>query len=258
MITLFDIPSSAPQRAWSLHAWKARLCLNYKQLPHKTHWLDYPDIEPTLKSHDIGPTGTKPRDGSPEYTIPAILDVNENGTVKKAVADSFEIVKYLDVAYPETKRVIPEGKEEEQYEKAQELCAHLRTFLVLLFKAILGIVNERNREHSNKARAGDLYHLYGKDTLDEIEVSVAEKERLWGIAKESFDKLDAALGKEGKKGPWYLGEDLSFVDLAIGAFLICFVKAFGEDSDEWRDISSWNNGRWARFVQNLQPFMSVN
>ena len=72
-IILFDLPSRAG-KAWSLNPWKsklllpfksgdpamtmtdptltpflARLALNYKGLPYRTEWIEYPDLRPTFQ-----------------------------------------------------------------------------------------------------------------------------------------------------------------------------------------------------------------
>lgn len=48
-LVLYDIPS-LKGTCMSHNVWKARLVLNYKQIPYRTEWLQHPQIEPTLKS----------------------------------------------------------------------------------------------------------------------------------------------------------------------------------------------------------------
>ncbi|KAF8515792.1 hypothetical protein BU17DRAFT_93208 [Hysterangium stoloniferum] len=100
-ITLFDISSFCKPQAWSPNTWKARLVLNYKQIPYKTVWVSFPDIEDTLKNIGGKPTGFKPNKGgnAPLYTLPAILD--ESGDTPVVIADSLAIAEYLDAKYPE-------------------------------------------------------------------------------------------------------------------------------------------------------------
>lgn len=211
-----------------------------------------------MKKYNIGPTGTKPRDGSPIYTIPAILVTDDTtGEIKLALAESLAIAKYLDDAYPDTPRIFPEGvTAEDQLKAAQSLLRSLRPVLVLSYKASTLLLTERSRAHANRARAGDLYHIYGKDTLDEIELSPEDETSLWAQTKEGFDAIDAGLGQE-EKGPWYLGEKFSFVDIALGAVFTYLKKAFGENSERWQDIEKWNGGRWKRFMGRLEPYTNV-
>jgi hypothetical protein len=61
---LYDLPSKQGT-AWSLNPWKskhslnpsravlteaARLILNFKGIDYKTEWVEFPDIEPKMKS----------------------------------------------------------------------------------------------------------------------------------------------------------------------------------------------------------------
>lgn len=61
---LYDLPSQQGT-AWSLNPWKskcdpcwdvpvltgsARLILNFKGIDYKTEWVEFPDIEPKMKS----------------------------------------------------------------------------------------------------------------------------------------------------------------------------------------------------------------
>lgn len=47
-IILYDL-GSLQNEPFSPLAWRIRLMLNYKGIPYKTVFLEFPDIEPTLK-----------------------------------------------------------------------------------------------------------------------------------------------------------------------------------------------------------------
>ena len=68
----------------------ARLVLNFKGIPYKTEWLEYPDIAPTLKSFGITPN----EQPSTAYTCPTIRISD------KYVMDSRKIVDVLEEAHP--------------------------------------------------------------------------------------------------------------------------------------------------------------
>ncbi|KIP07685.1 hypothetical protein PHLGIDRAFT_70589, partial [Phlebiopsis gigantea 11061_1 CR5-6] len=102
-IVLYDIPSKDKQPV-SPNTWKVRYALNYKGLPHTTEWIEYPDIEDTLRALDAPHTSTWP-DGRPYYTLPMIFDPN----TQRRVVDSAAIAKYLDTAYPATPALFPAG-----------------------------------------------------------------------------------------------------------------------------------------------------
>jgi hypothetical protein len=47
-IVLYDL-ACTKNVCFSPVVWRIRLMLNYKQIPYKTIFLEFPDIEPTLK-----------------------------------------------------------------------------------------------------------------------------------------------------------------------------------------------------------------
>lgn len=47
-IVLYDL-ANTKNVCFSPTVWRIRLILNYKQIPYKTIFLEFPDIEPTLK-----------------------------------------------------------------------------------------------------------------------------------------------------------------------------------------------------------------
>ncbi|KAJ3510855.1 hypothetical protein NLJ89_g4435 [Agrocybe chaxingu] len=110
-ITFYDIPSTFPNNVWSPNTWKARrvaylisnrsevlifgtrrYCLNYKRIPYKTEWVEYPDIEPLCKRLGIAPTDKK-KDGSgrrTNYSLPASTEPFQRAAY---VSDSFAIAQ---------------------------------------------------------------------------------------------------------------------------------------------------------------------
>ncbi|KAK5273614.1 hypothetical protein LTR96_000214 [Exophiala xenobiotica] len=47
-VILYDLPSKQGT-SWSLNPWKTRLVLNYKSIPYKTEWTEYPDLKPKFE-----------------------------------------------------------------------------------------------------------------------------------------------------------------------------------------------------------------
>jgi hypothetical protein len=47
-IVLYDL-ACKKNTCFSLVVWRIRLMLNYKKVPYRTIFLEFPDIEPTLK-----------------------------------------------------------------------------------------------------------------------------------------------------------------------------------------------------------------
>ncbi|KAJ3513524.1 hypothetical protein NMY22_g15015 [Coprinellus aureogranulatus] len=261
MITLFDVPASVPGQAWSPNTWKTRLSLNYKGIPYNTQWVEYPEIEPILKKHGIPPTKTKP-DGTPGYTVPAILDVDdESGAVKANIAESFAIAKYLDEAYPDTPKLLPddEAKAEEQGKLNDTFLSLVFPTLVILCKDTLPLLNEGSQGAFSRVRARDFHAIYKTEKLEDVPLTVEHRQELWSKAKGCFDALDTRLKELADKngGPWYEGGKPTFADFVIGGYLLWVVKVCGEGSKEWSDLKQWNEGRWAKIVEKLGSYTSV-
>ncbi|KAJ2926225.1 hypothetical protein H1R20_g10871, partial [Candolleomyces eurysporus] len=258
MITLFDIPSTIG--TWSPNVWRTRFTLDYKSIPYKVEWVEYPDIAPTLQSHGIGPGGRKP-DGSPYYSVPAIIDVDdETGKVKKALADSVEIAKYLDEAYPDTPKVLPEdGKElESVLGFANGLIRLWVPVFMIVCKAMLPQLHPPSREFFSRVRAKDAQQFYpGYETIEDIPFSKEDKEAAWKAFKDSFTKGLAA-HENLVQGKWFLGEGrIGFADFVIGGVLLWLKTVFGEESEEWKDMSQWDGGRWKTFVDGLKEYQKA-
>ncbi|KAJ3533355.1 hypothetical protein NMY22_g7363 [Coprinellus aureogranulatus] len=249
MITLFDVTSSLPGKAWNATTWKTRFSLNYKGLPYKTEWLEYPEIALVLQKHGIPPYKLKP-DGTPHYTVPAILDVDDaTGGVKAMLVDSIVIARYLDEAYPDTPKLLPEDKEaleEQEQVHASWLFTMLPTLIILGCETVSRL-NKESQEHFSRGRAKDMYDIYKVERLEDVPLTPEHRQELWSQAKGCFDSFDAKMKEREAKngGPWLNGEKATFADFVIGGYFLWARSIFGEESKEWKDIMQWNDGRWA-------------
>ena len=66
----------------------------YKNIPNRTEWIEYPDIEP-LSKNLVSNLSEKP-DGTPFYSLPVIHDPS----TRADLAESFHIAEYLEKMYP--------------------------------------------------------------------------------------------------------------------------------------------------------------
>lgn len=85
--------------------------LNFKGVPYKTVWLEYPDIEPTFRSIGAIPISPKPDGSGPFYTLPVIVDPSRRTPSggPTIITDSWNIAEYLDNVYPSPGLLFPEG-----------------------------------------------------------------------------------------------------------------------------------------------------
>jgi len=123
-LVLFDLPSKGRCACWSLNPWKsvfhypsfslnaaltlkARLALNFKGIEYETEWVEYPDVEPKLKSLYFPPL---PRLFSTNFHSVAANDASRNPipysipTVQfpsgEYIMDSKAIAERLEKDYP--------------------------------------------------------------------------------------------------------------------------------------------------------------
>lgn len=220
-----------------------RYSLNYKGLPYKTVWIEYPDVEPTLKKIGAPPTGRK-LDGSPLYTIPTIYD-DSTGT---AITDSALIAEYLDETYPSTPRVIPPGTHALQGAFRALFSSKAEPLVRLLMPDIpLTLLNPRSIEHFEKYRSEE----YGIPTLEALRIPSGDIDAQWEKVKVAFGSLDELLKKDDV---YVMGNTPSLADFAIGGWLNTAKASYGKESEEWKKIMSWHGGRWERLMTGLDQY----
>ncbi|KAF8625628.1 hypothetical protein AX17_006813 [Amanita inopinata Kibby_2008] len=241
-IVFYDLASNLKGTALSPNTWKIRFVLNYKGLPYKTEWVELPDIEPKCKEIGVGPTGH--RNDAPLYTVPAIYDPN----TETAVVDSYDIARYLDKTYPNTPRIIPEGTEVFQ---SFPLFFHAlgpdKTIWNFAVPATYATLNPVSQEYFRRTRE----ERFGKK-IEELEPKGAEAEAAWAVLKEGYDNLDKMW--QLSEGPYVMGKTLSFMDIVVISWSLWLRNVFGKDSQRWKDIASWNDGRWGRLVESLAKY----
>ncbi|KAL1744144.1 hypothetical protein HDZ31DRAFT_39322 [Schizophyllum fasciatum] len=238
-IILYDIPSKVG--CWTPNTWKIRYALNYKGLPFRTEWVEYPDIEGKCK--EIGAEPTSTRDGKPLYTCPVIQDTSTG----KVVSDGPKIAKYLDEAYPDAPKLFPEGSEEKQ--NAAVAVAVKDGPRRLVVPCVVNILNEASKPFFRATREK---MLGGK--LEELILHGDERTAALDGMRGALEAYVAKLDESGKDTPFLLGDKPCFADLVVAGFLQWFKAALGEDSDLWKGVSSWGGGRLRKYLEDLQPY----
>ena len=213
--------------------------MNYKRIPYRTEWIEYPDIEPHSKNLGIKPTGKKP-DGSPLYTLPAIHDPS-TGTF---LAESFLIAEYLEETYP-TPSIFPQGTKSLQHAfqfSFEQIFAQIRPFI--LPSIIPKLVTQRSQEYFRRTKEISL----GRPLVVPVGAERAEQ---WAKFRDGMNKIDGCFAKTDTKGLFVMGDTISWADFFISGYLIFYKNIWGEDSEEWKDVASWNEGRWKNLLHAL-------
>jgi len=79
----------------------------------------------------------------------------------------------------------------------------------------------------------------------------AEKAEQWAKFRDVMSDIDECISKTDAKGPFVMGDTVSWADFFLGAFLMYIKNIKGEDSEEWKDVASWNEGRWKNLLHAL-------
>jgi len=233
--------------AMSINRGRLRAVLNYKGIPYRTEWIEYPDIAPLCKRLGINPTSWT-EDGSPEYTLPAIHDPSTG----IYIADSFPIAQYLEKTYPDTPSVFP--NDTAALQKAFETSFGRRVSAVWAFMipATCLRLNPSSEEYFRRTREIS----YGKKLEDVVPTGDARTEE-WRKFEKGLDIVHSYLVSTDEKGPYMMGNTISWSDLLLFSYLYWFKVIFGEDSKEWKDIASWNGGRWEAHMNALKEYHRI-
>jgi len=97
----------------------------------------------------------------------------------------------------------------------------------------------------------------GKDMAELIprgEDAVAQ----WAKVEEELAKVDGWYASNGGKGPFLMGEVISWADLVVCAHFRCWKVVLGADSTGWKDMQKWNGGRWGALVKALEAYQKTD
>ncbi|EPS93571.1 hypothetical protein FOMPIDRAFT_1135907 [Fomitopsis schrenkii] len=253
VIILYDIPSSLPHNAWSPNTWKTRYLLNLKGLPYRTQWIEYPDIADHLKSFGVPPT--EPGTLTP-YTLPAIYDPK----TKRVVAESSKIAAYLDNTYPATPSVMP--KETRAFHAAFQ-----HTFNANVVAAIaplflprqLPLLNPVSQPYFRRTRE----QMFGVP-VEEI-CPPSQWAAQWAEIERAFGLLHGFMEGVGDGRLTFLGRDseggrprVAHADLVVAGWLLWMQFVTGKESEEWKAVERWHDGRWKKLLVLLEPYFDYS
>jgi len=178
--------------------------------------------------------------------LPAIQDPNTN----TVVSDSYQIAEYLEKTYPDSPKLFPEGSEGLQAAFYDLFRTTITSAVPLLIsKRVHGILLPRSREYFRRAREQNL----GKK-LVEFDDGAAEQ---WESYKVAHSKLATYYDRNGG-GHFIQGDGLTYGDLNVAAYFARYKYAVGEESEEWKKMLTWDNGKWARLMEALKPYEGVD
>ncbi|EKM76096.1 hypothetical protein AGABI1DRAFT_79084 [Agaricus bisporus var. burnettii JB137-S8] len=242
MLVFYDLAAKEPIKTWSPNTWKTRYVLNFKKIPYKTIYLEFPELKGVLQKAGAQPLVSE-KHGMVFYTSPAIVD-NET---EPAISDSFKIAEYLDKRYPDTPKAFPLGSEALQAAFHDQFFKHLFSFAPFIVGKVPNVLNQVSSDYYRDTRE----KMFGKP-FEEIYPVGEDLVKDLAQAEEFFDTLNGWYSES--RGPYFMGDNPSFADFVVGGFLLSLKIIHGEDSAEWKSITTWSNGRWQKLLMDLEKY----
>ena len=119
----------------------------------------------------------------------------------------------------------------------------------LVVPKIHNILNPRSQEYYRRTREA----RFGK-TVEDIVPKGEQYNVEWAKVREGFAKTDSCYQQGKEAGPYLLGSTICFGDLVYVSFATWSKKIYGEESTEWKDIQSWNEGRLIALMDALSKY----
>lgn len=193
-----------------------------------------------MKEIGAKPTGLRPTgSGEPFYTLPAIVD-DSTGVV---LAESADIVEYLDKTYPDTPRLIPEGTHALQAAFRDAFYPKLASYYPLLAPKMTTMLNPPSERYIRE-----------KYNANYVEPEGEEKVAVWNKWKDTIGSVDAWMKKDDV---WVMGDTPSFADFILASFILSAKILYGPDSEEYAEILEMHGGRWGRLAKNVEKYSQV-
>jgi len=196
-----------------------------------------PDVKPTMQKLGTKPIIT-PRDPNGVYLVPVLKDETTPGDTK-IIQDSFEIIAYLDKAYPDRPALFPKGSKAlfdlfEMHVKEKIFMA----ILPIVMLPMLTYFDERDGAYVRETR-----ERWFKTKLEDMCPTPEKRQECLTKTREGFDGLARIFDRNREGSHLIMGDKLSKGDLVlIGAF-----AWIGElDKDAFEQIMTWSDGRWER------------
>lgn len=204
VVVLFDLPTKEPRQCSSLHVWKVRALLNFKNIPYRTNWIDYPDVAPTFKGFDI------PKNDDTAYTeywCPVVRFPDGCYAM-----ESYNIAEKLEFLWPQPETFVTSTTTK----RTQDI---IDSVLVKIAPANLSRLADRlspiSREWYHRSRGklfGGLENCYQIAELEPFSGDIP-----WQQASAGIKDLERLLS-ENDEGPFVLGAIPSYADFIVAGF----------------------------------------
>ncbi|KXS10235.1 hypothetical protein M427DRAFT_62641 [Gonapodya prolifera JEL478] len=261
LATLYDISTRPPasKTCCSPNPTKARLALNFKDIPHVTRWVQMPDI-PTVRRGLGLEACRKFADGTDFYTLPIVTDPSTGAVV----GDSFDIAAYLQSTYPNAGAgdLFPEQDLSYEFPENLPLLVPLSDHTgkphpsYALFAAKVDATFTAHTQltvggfpFDPASEAASRVEFARRAMVPQLEVLTLtgdSRERAMKTFEDTLGVL-AAMLKRDPSGPFLLGKRASYADLVIVGWLRMFWGTLRKE--EWERLCKWHDGGFGRLYE---------
>uniref|UniRef100_A0A093VSS0 Beta-etherase n=1 Tax=Talaromyces marneffei PM1 TaxID=1077442 RepID=A0A093VSS0_TALMA len=206
-IVLYDL-ACIKDACFSPTVWRIRLMLNYKRIPYKTIFLEFPDIEPTLKEPGLTPGKTTTGSQS-KYTVPAIKHVPTN----RCIMDSLVIAQFLESIYSEPPVPLTSELGRQIQVKSRSILG--KTLSDSIMPREIYILSPRAQEYFRRTREASI----GRSLEDVLDPTKEEQD--WLAIDPELRAIGELMRTNKDEGPFILGAKPTYADFFIAGTLQC-------------------------------------
>ncbi|OAA36634.1 Thioredoxin-like fold protein [Metarhizium rileyi] len=269
-IVLYDIGHRPPveESCCSPNPWKSRFALNFKDVRYSTSWVAMPDIS-NLRRRLGEPAARKFADGTDFYTLPVIQDAVTGVTV----GDSFDIAVYLQRTYPDSgdgdlfpalaldytfvqSAAFPAPLSEPEDGGFPEYARFNRNVDAAFSTHAQLMVNGLpfDPATAEETRA-EFVRRSGLSCWDDFSLSTEARGKLMESFRAMLGEL-ARLFTENADGPFLLGQQASYGDFIVGAWLR--MASIALPRSDWEEVRRWHDGVFGRLHDALETYAEVH
>ncbi|KAJ6171303.1 hypothetical protein N7470_000370 [Penicillium chermesinum] len=200
-IVLYDL-ASEKNECFSPVVWRIRLMLNYKGVSYSTIFVEFPDIEPTLKELGLDPGESSPGVKN-KYTVPAIRHIPSN----TCMLESSRIAEFIEATYPTPP--VPLHSELGQQVEAASREVQLVWGGSIIPREI-NILSPRSQEYFRRTREAAF-----RKPLEE------DEDQSWATIDGQLQAVSDLIQTNKADGPFILGAKPSYSDFFLAGNLQC-------------------------------------
>lgn len=226
-----------------------RIVLNYKGIPHKTEWIEFPEIAEVAK-HIGAPHTFLRRGGKPSYTVPILRDP----TTDRCLAGSLQIALNIERLYPDLPKLFPAGSEDAITEFDNKFLRSVATGLApLLLSRIWAQLHDESRDYFRTSR-----ERMFRGSLETFSAPGADTVARWIAVREALEPFARDADARGASNTFLLGERETYADIVAACWLGWARRMWGTDTQEWAELETWHGGRWGRLTRAFKKWEYVD